>query len=147
MTTRRTFSRPRLLTHNGGGIAFGGDYNHDQWSERLGRRHPPDEAGRCQPVAWRFLAGIASSPPRIAELHGWLDRIIDKLGKAGHRGRSSATATAPLWLATKAIRSLRETNTVIRSAPSWSPTGPGIRRHMRLPCVINSPNAMATIHM
>ncbi|HBJ52591.1 MAG TPA: hypothetical protein DDY83_05610, partial [Bifidobacterium dentium] len=35
MTTRRTFSWPRLLTRNGGGIAFGGDYNPDQWSEEI----------------------------------------------------------------------------------------------------------------
>ena len=35
MTTRRTFSWPGLLTRNGGGIAFGGDYNPDQWSEEI----------------------------------------------------------------------------------------------------------------
>ena len=29
----RTFKWPELLTDNGKGIAYGGDYNPDQWSE------------------------------------------------------------------------------------------------------------------
>ena len=33
MTTRRAFRWPSLLTPNGRGIAFGGDYNPDQWPE------------------------------------------------------------------------------------------------------------------
>ena len=33
MTTRRTFRWPSLLTESGRGIAFGGDYNPDQWLE------------------------------------------------------------------------------------------------------------------
>ena len=30
---RQPFAWPKLLTENGRGIAFGGDYNPDQWSE------------------------------------------------------------------------------------------------------------------
>ena len=33
MTTRRTFRWPSLLTESGRSIAFGGDYNPDQWPE------------------------------------------------------------------------------------------------------------------
>ena len=33
MTTRRAFRWPSLLTESGRGIAFGGDYNPDQWPE------------------------------------------------------------------------------------------------------------------
>ena len=31
MTTHRAFRWPSLLTESGRGIAFGGDYNPDQW--------------------------------------------------------------------------------------------------------------------
>ena len=31
----RTFKWPELLTDNGKGIAYGGDYNPDQWSESM----------------------------------------------------------------------------------------------------------------
>ena len=33
MTTHRAFRWPSLLTESGRGIAFGGDYNPDQWPE------------------------------------------------------------------------------------------------------------------
>ena len=31
----RTFKWPELLTDNGKGIAYGGDYNPDQWPEEI----------------------------------------------------------------------------------------------------------------
>ena len=34
MTTHRAFRWPSLLTESGRGIAFGGDYNPDQWLDR-----------------------------------------------------------------------------------------------------------------
>lgn len=33
MRARRDFAWPKLLTADGRGIAFGGDYNPDQWPE------------------------------------------------------------------------------------------------------------------
>ena len=35
MSARRNFEWPELLTADGRGIAFGGDYNPDQWSEDI----------------------------------------------------------------------------------------------------------------
>ena len=32
---RQPFAWPKLLTENGRGIAFGGDYNPDQWPEEI----------------------------------------------------------------------------------------------------------------
>ena len=101
VSARRNFEWPELLTADGRGIAFGGDYNPDQWSGgHLGRRHPPDEAGRRQHRRPRHLQlGPHPTAPRTAGNFGWLDRIIDKLGKAGIAvDLASATATAPLWL-------------------------------------------------
>ena len=41
MTTHRAFRWPSLLTESGRGIAFGGDYNPDQWPEGdAGRGYP-----------------------------------------------------------------------------------------------------------
>lgn len=35
VSARRNFEWPELLTADGRGIAFGGDYNPDQWSEDI----------------------------------------------------------------------------------------------------------------
>ena len=96
----RTFKWPELLTDNGKGIAYGGDYNPDQWSEDVW-----DEDVRLMKQAGVNTVAVAIfswdriQPEENRWDFGWLDRIIDKLGKAGIAvDLASATATAPLWL-------------------------------------------------
>ena len=65
MTTHRAFRWPSLLTESGRGIAFGGDYNPDQWPEET-----LDEDIRLMGEAgvtsyrWQFSAGTRSSRSR-----------------------------------------------------------------------------------
>ena len=94
----RTFKWPELLTDNGKGIAYGGDYNPDQWSEDVW-----DEDVRLMKQAGVNTVAVAIfswdriQPEENRWDFGWLDRIIDKLGKAGIAvDLASATATAPL---------------------------------------------------
>ena len=97
---RRAFKWPNLLTGGGRAIAFGGDYNPDQWPEsvwdddiRLMRK-----AG-VNTVALAIFSWDRIQPAEDRWDFGWLDRIIDKLGRAGIAvDLASATATAPLWL-------------------------------------------------
>ena len=65
MTTRRAFRWPSLLTESGRGIAFGGDYNPDQWPEETLDEdiRLMGEAG-VNVVSWQFLAGTRSSRSR-----------------------------------------------------------------------------------
>ena len=84
MTTRRTFRWPSLLTESGRGIAFGGDYNPDQWSEET-----RDEDTRLMVQAGVNTVALAifswdKIEPREGEFtFEWLDHVIDKLGAAG----------------------------------------------------------------
>ena len=84
MTTRRTFRWPSLLTESGRGIAFGGDYNPDQWSEET-----LDEDIRLMVQAGVNTVALAifswdKIEPREGEFtFEWLDHVIDKLGAAG----------------------------------------------------------------
>ena len=70
---------------------------------------------------------------------GWLDRIIDKLGKAGiATDLASATATAPLWLYEKHPEVLprdkygHQVNAGSRQ--SWSPTSPVFKEYALTLC-------------
>ena len=93
---RRNFEWPKLLTADGRGIAFGGDYNPDQWSEDIW----DDDIRLMKQAGVNTVALAIFSWDRIQPTEdrwdfGWLDRIIDKLGKAGIAvDLASATATA-----------------------------------------------------
>ena len=65
MTTRRAFRWPSLLTESGRGIAFGGDYNPDQWPEETLDEdiRLMGEAG-VNVVSLAILAGTRSSRSR-----------------------------------------------------------------------------------
>ena len=140
MTTRRTFSWPRLLTRNGGGIAFGGDYNPDQWSEEIW----DDDIRLMKQAVVNTVALAIFSWDRIQPTEdrwnfGWLDRIIDKLGKAGIAvDLASATATAPLWLYESHPEVLprdkygHQINAGSRQ--SWSPTSPVFKTYALTMC-------------
>ena len=140
MTTRRTFSWPRLLTRNGGGIAFGGDYNPDQWSEEIWDDdiRLMKQAG-VNTVALAIFSWDRIQPTEDRWNFGWLDRIIDKLGKAGIAvDLASATATAPLWLYESHPEVLprdkygHQINAGSRQ--SWSPTSPVFKTYALTMC-------------
>ena len=106
---------------------------------RLGRRHPPDDPGRCQ---HRGPCHLQLGPPPTHRDHwdfGWLDRIIDKLGKAGIAvDLASATATAPLWLYENHPEVLPRDKyghpVNAGSRQSWSPTSPVFKEYALTLC-------------
>ena len=137
---RQPFAWPKLLTENGRGIAFGGDYNPDQWSEETW----DDDACLMKKAGVNTVALAIFSWDRIQPQEnrwdfGWLDRIIDKLGKAGiATDLASATATAPLWLYEKHPEVLpcdkfgHPVNAGSRQ--SWSPTSPVFKEYALTLC-------------
>ena len=81
---RRNFEWPKLLTADGRGIAFGGDYNPDQWSEDIW----DDDIRLMKQAGVNTVALAIFSWDRIQPTEdrwdfGWLDRIIDKLDPTG----------------------------------------------------------------
>lgn len=137
---RQPFAWPKLLTENGRGIAFGGDYNPDQWSEETW----DDDVRLMKKAGVNTVALAIFSWDRIQPQEnrwdfGWLDRIIDKLGKAGiATDLASATATAPLWLYEKHPEVLpcdkfgHPVNAGSRQ--SWSPTSPVFKEYALTLC-------------
>ena len=137
---RQPFAWPKLLTENDRGIAFGGDYNPDQWSEETW----DDDVRLMKKAGVNTVALAIFSWDRIQPQEnrwdfGWLDRIIDKLGKAGiATDLASATATAPLWLYEKHPEVLpcdkfgHPVNAGSRQ--SWSPTSPVFKEYALTLC-------------
>jgi beta-galactosidase len=82
------------------GIAFGGDYNPEQWPDEVQRRDVElmREAGvnfvSVGVFAWALLE------PRPGEYEfGWLDRVMDRLHAGGIRvDLATATASPPPWM-------------------------------------------------
>ena len=137
---RQPFAWPKLLTENGRGIAFGGDYNPDQWSEETWDDdiRLMEKAG-VNTVALAIFSWDRIQPTEDRWNFGWLDRIIEKLGKAGiATDLASATATAPLWLYEKHPEVLprdkygHQVNAGSRQ--SWSPTSPVFKEYALTLC-------------
>ncbi|KAB7788414.1 beta-galactosidase [Bifidobacterium leontopitheci] len=100
MTKRRKHSWPQPLKGAEARIWYGGDYNPDQWPESVW-----DEDIELMLKAGVNLVSVgifswAKIEPREGEYDfDWLDRIIDKLGRAGIAvDLASATASPPMWL-------------------------------------------------
>lgn len=137
---RQPFAWPELLTDNGKGIAYGGDYNPDQWSESVW----DDDVRLMKQAGVNTVAVAIFSWDRIQPEEnrwdfGWLDRIIDKLGKAGIAvDLASATATAPLWLYEKHPEVLPQDKfghpVNAGSRQSWSPTSPVFKEYALTLC-------------
>ncbi|MCH9277096.1 beta-galactosidase [Bifidobacterium amazonense] len=96
----RPFRWPQPLEGQEARIWYGGDYNPDQWPEDVW-----DDDIRLMTKAGVNLVSVgifswAKIEPREGEFDfDWLDRIIDKLGKAGIAvDLASATASPPMWL-------------------------------------------------
>ena len=137
---RQPFAWPKLLTENGRGIAFGGDYNPDQWPEEIWDDdiRLMEKAG-VNTVALAIFSWDRIQPTEDRWNFGWLDRIIDKLGKAGiATDLASATATAPLWLYEKHPEVLpcdkfgHPVNAGSRQ--SWSPPSPVFKEYALTLC-------------
>lgn len=137
---RQPFAWPKLLTENGRGIAFGGDYNPDQWPEEIWDDdiRLMEKAG-VNTVALAIFSWDRIQPTEDRWNFGWLDRIIEKLGKAGiATDLASATATAPLWLYEKHPEVLpcdkfgHPVNAGSRQ--SWSPTSPVFKEYALILC-------------
>ena len=137
---RQPFAWPKLLTENGRGIAFGGDYNPDQWFEETW----DDDVRLMKKAGVNTVALAIFSWDRIQPQEnrwdfGWLDRIIDKLGKAGiATDLASATATAPLWLYESHPEVLPRDKyghpVNAGSRQSWSPTSPVFKEYALTLC-------------
>ncbi|HBJ51780.1 MAG TPA: beta-galactosidase [Bifidobacterium dentium] len=140
MAQRRAHRWPKPLSGRPDRIWYGGDYNPDQWPEDVW-----DEDIRLMRQAGVNLVsvGIFSwariEPEEGVYDFGWLDRIIDKLGKAGIAvDLASATATAPLWLYESHPEVLprdkygHQVNAGSRQ--SWSPTSPVFKTYALTMC-------------
>ena len=98
--TQRAFNWPQPIAGQPARIWYGGDYNPDQWPEEVW-----DDDIRLMLKAGVNIVSVGIfSWARIETSEGvfdfdWLDRIIDKLGRAGIAvDLASATASPPLWL-------------------------------------------------
>ena len=149
MTTRRAFRWPSLLTPNGRGIAFGGDYNPDQWPEETLDEdiHLMTQAG-VNTVALAIFSWDKIEPREGEFTFEWLDHVIDKLGAAGIAvDLASATATAPLWLYERhpEVLPIDRYGHVVNagSRQSWQPTSPVFKEYALRLCYDYSDNALA----
>lgn len=116
-------------------MAFGGDYNPEQWPESVW----VDDVELMQQAGVTFVTvGVfawATLQPRPGAFEpGWLERILDLLHGAGIRvDLATATASPPPWLA----RQYPETVPVdehgrryfLGSRQTWCPSSPAYREH------------------
>jgi beta-galactosidase len=117
------------------GIAFGGDYNPEQWPEEI---WPQDialmrEAGVTVVTVGVFGWARLCPAPGVWD-DGWLRRILDLLHEAGIAvDLATATASPPPWLARAhpEIRpvDVRGTRLEIGSRQTWCPSSPVFREH------------------
>ena len=132
--TRRPYRWPKHLKGQQS-LWYGCDYNPDQWPEDTW-----DEDIRLMTKAGVNVVALAVfSWSRIEPSQGvfdfdWLDRIIDKLGRAGIGvNLASATASPPLWL-TQAhpevlLRDERGDTVWPGARQHWRPTSPIFRSY------------------
>ncbi|NMM94141.1 beta-galactosidase [Bifidobacterium sp. DSM 109957] len=137
---RREFSWPKLLTESGRGLAFGGDYNPDQWPEEVWDEDIElMKRAHVNTVALAIFSWSKIQPSEHTWDFGWLDRIIAKLGAAGIAvDLASATAAAPLWLYEQhpEVLPIDRYGHVINpgSRQSWSPTSPVFKEYALAMC-------------
>lgn len=137
---RRAFKWPRLLTDDGRGIAYGGDYNPDQWPEEVWDEDIElMKRARVNTVALAIFSWSRIQPTEDTWDFDWLDRIIAKLGAAGIAvDLASATASAPMWLyeAHPEVLPRDRYGHVINpgSRQSWSPTSPVFKEYALAMC-------------
>ncbi|MGX5717445.1 beta-galactosidase [Arthrobacter sp. MAHUQ-56] len=123
MTTQETTSTPSVWS-NIHGIAFGGDYNPEQWpaNVRLEDLELMQEAG----VTFLSVGIFSWALLEPAEGHydfGWLDEVMDNLDGIGLKvALATATAAPPAWL-------VRKHPEILPVTADGTVLGPGSRRH------------------
>ncbi|WEV47319.1 beta-galactosidase [Bifidobacterium sp. ESL0690] len=126
MSTRRTYRWPQPLDGQRQRLWYGGDYNPDQWPEEIW----DDDIRLMRKAKVNIVSLGIFSWAKIETSDGvfdfgWLDRIVDKLGRAGIAvDMASATASPPMWLTQKHPEVLWRND---RGDICW----PGARQHWR----------------
>lgn len=117
-------SRPASVWSNVGGIAYGGDYNPEQWpvDVRLEDLELMKEAGvsflSVGIFSWALL-----EPAEGEYCFGWLDEVLDNLAANGIKvALATATAAPPAWL-------VRKHPEILPVTADGTVLGPGSRRH------------------
>jgi beta-galactosidase len=132
---REPFLWPKLIGKNSDGIAYGGDYNPEQWAEDIW-----DEdislmlKAKVNIVSLGIFAWGKIQPSPLTWDFEWLDRVIDKLAAADISiDLASATAAAPMWLYAlhPEILPRGPKGEVINpgSRQSWRPTSPVFKKY------------------
>lgn len=123
MTEQET-TGPSSVWSKVGGIAFGGDYNPEQWpvSVRLEDLELMQEAGvnflSVGIFSWALL-----EPAEGSYQFGWLDEVMDNLAGIGVKvALATATAAPPAWL-------VRKHPEILPVTAEGTVLGPGSRRH------------------
>ena len=97
---RKEFKWPQPLAGNEPRIWYGGDYNPDQWPEEVW----DEDVALMQQAGVNLVSVAIFSWAKLEPEEGvydfdWLDRVIDKLGKAGIAvDLASGTASPPMWM-------------------------------------------------
>ena len=148
---RKEFKWPQPLAGNEPRIWYGGDYNPDQWPEEVW-----DEDIELMQQAGVNLVSVAIfswaklEPEEGVYDFDWLDRVIDKLGKAGIAvDLASGTASPPMWM-TQARRSSGSTTAATSASPVPASTGaPPARSSLttRSTCAARWPSTTRTTPM
>ncbi|MCU1518094.1 MAG: beta-galactosidase [Pseudarthrobacter sp.] len=117
-------SGPASVWNNVQGIAYGGDYNPEQWPEsiRLEDLELMKEAGvtflSVGIFSWALL-----EPAEGEYDFGWLDEVLDNLAANGTKvALATATAAPPAWL-------VRKHPEILPVTADGTVLGPGSRRH------------------
>ena len=146
---RKEFKWPQPLAGNEPRIWYGGDYNPDQWPEEVW-----DEDIELMQQAGVNLVSVAIfswaklEPEEGVYDFDWLDRVIDKLGKAGIAvDLASGTASPPMWMTQ---RSSGSTTAATSASPVPASTGaPPARSSLttRSTCAARWPSTTRTTPM
>ena len=117
------------------GIAYGGDYNPEQWPEEIwARGRPADARGRGEPGQRRDLLLGAAGAGAGAYEFGWLDQVAGPAARRRASRSTSATPTAapPAWFCCAAPRGLpghprRAPRSAAAAAQRFCPSSPAYR--------------------
>src|SRR6478736_3271975 len=122
--TQQESTGPSSVWSNVAGIAFGGDYNPEQWPASVRQ----EDLELMQEAGVNFLSvGIFSwallEPAEGQYDFGWLDEVMDNLAGIGVKvALATATAAPPAWL-------VRKHPEILPVTADGTVLGPGSRRH------------------
>jgi beta-galactosidase len=121
------------VTQRCGGLAYGGDYNPEQWPREVW----DEDVALMQAAGVNLVSvGIFSwawlEPKPGDYTFGWLDEVLDKLGAGGIQvGLATATASPPAWLTLEHPEVLPVTADGTRMSfggrQAWCPSSPIFR--------------------